>query len=283
MTLDEFKRRQSELWGSAPWERLAATMHDVHAELVHVLAPSPGERWLDLATGTGAVAIEAARTGADVTAQDLAPGMIATARRLGRAAGVTVRFEIGDVESLPYPDASFDIVSSAFGVTFARDHIAVARELARVCRPGGRVGLADWQTRRHREFETMLSRFIPEASAEARSHDWGDNDHVARLLGRDFELKFIEGESPWRGASGGAIWQDYVESNGQARAWVTGLPAARREQLRRAWIAYFERCRTADGISAPREYILVHGRRRGFVTGRPGHRPRFADARPQAG
>ena len=262
VTLDEFKRRQSELWGSASWERLAATLHDVHGELVRVLAPSPAERWLDLATGTGAVAIEAARNGADVTAQDLAPGMIATARRLAQDAGVNVRFEVGDVESMPYADASFDIVSSAFGVSFARDHIAVARELARVCRPRGRIGLTDWQTLRHPEFEEMLSRFIPTESADARSHDWGNNDHVAGLLGRDFELEFIEGESPWRGASGEGIWQDYVESNGQARAWVTGLPAVRREQLRRAWIAYFERHRTADGISAPREYVLIHGRRR---------------------
>jgi SAM-dependent methyltransferase len=274
VTLDEFKRRQSELWGSAPWERLATTMHDVYAELVRVLAPSPGERWLDLATGTGAVAIEAARAGADVTGQDLAQGMIATARRLAREAGVAVRFEVGDVESLPYADASFDIISSAFGVTFARDHFAVAHELARVCRPGGRIGLTDWQTRRHTEFEEMLSRFIPTGSAEARSHDWGRNDHVVGLLGRDFELEFIEGDSPWRGVSGEAIWQDYVESNGQARAWVTGLPAGRMERLRGAWIAYFERHRTADGISAPREYVLMHGRRRasslagGGATGR---------------
>jgi len=262
MTLDEFKRRQSELWGSAPWERLAATMHDVHAELVRVLAPAQCERWLDLASGTGAVAIEAARAGADVTAQDLAPGMIATAERLARNAGVAVRFDIGDVESLPYPDASFDVVSSAFGVTFALDHIAVATELARVCRPGGRIGLTDWQTRRHREFEEMLGRFMPTESSEARRHSWGRNDHVVRLLGRDFELEFIEGESPWRGVSGEAIWQDYVESNGQARAWVAGLPAARRERLRSAWIAYFEAHRTAAGISAPREYVLIHGRRR---------------------
>jgi SAM-dependent methyltransferase len=270
MTLDEFKRRQSELWGSAPWERLATTMHDVHAELVRVLAPSRREGWLDLATGTGAVAIEAARAGADVTAQDFAPGMIATARRLARDADVTVRFDVGDVESLPYPNSSFDIISSAYGVTFAPDHIAVARELARVCRPGGRIGLTDWQTRRHREFEAMLSRFIPTESAEARSHDWGRNDHVVRLLGSDFELEFIEGESPWRGVSGEAIWRDYVESNGQAQAWVTGLPGARRDQLRRAWIGYFERHRTGDGISAPREYVLIYGRRRAASLSDPG-------------
>jgi SAM-dependent methyltransferase len=197
-----------------------------------------------------------------VTAQDIAPGMIATARGLAAEAGVDVRFEVGDVEDLPYDDASFDVVSSAHGVTFARDHEAVARELSRVCRPGGRLGLTDWQTRREREFEDMLSRYIPRSRAAERRHDWGSNEHVRQLLGGAFDLEFSERESPWRGPSGDAIWRDYIEANGQARAWVAGLPAATRSDLRRDWIAYFERHRTVEGISAPREYVLVHGRRR---------------------
>jgi len=260
--LDDYKQRQRKLWGSAPWERLAATLGDVYADLVRALAPSPAARWLDLATGTGGVAIAAARAGADVTAQDLAPGMLNTARRLALDAGVQVRFELGDVEALAYPEASFDLVSSAFGVTFARDHAAVARELARVCRPGGMIGLVDWQIREHRAFETMLAEFIPAQPASERSHDWGDEHQMGALLGGAFELEFIAGESPWRGGSGEAIWRDYVEGNGQARAWVAGLAPQRRDALHRAWVSYFERHREPDGIRAPREYLLVRGRRR---------------------
>ena len=145
MAFDTLKARQAQAYSSAPFEQLADSAADIHDHLVDALGVSPGERWLDLATGTGAVAFRAVRRGAQVTGQDLASGLITTARRLASQQGVTVRFEVGDCEALPYPDASFDVLSSAQGAVFAPDHAAVAAELARVSRPGGRIGLTAWR------------------------------------------------------------------------------------------------------------------------------------------
>jgi SAM-dependent methyltransferase len=263
MALPEELRQQAELWGSGSWERLAETMADIHDRLVRWLDPRPGERWLDVATGTGAVALRAARAGADVTAQDLAPQLIATASRLAAQAGLSIRFDVGDAADLPYDDASFDVVASAHGVAHVSDHQAVAREFARVCRPGARLGLSDWLPDRFPEFERMLEPFRPPAvPGSSRRDDWGRQAYVRRLLGHAFELEFVEGNSPWTGESGEAIWELYLTANGVARVWVSSLDPERRQQLHRAWVDYFEGYRTPDGIRAPRAYLLVLGRRR---------------------
>src|SRR6266511_1233786 len=117
----------------------------IHLELVERLAPQPGERWLDLATGTGAVTFLAARAGADTVGVDFAAGSVETARRAAADKGLDVRFDVGDVEDLPFEDASFDVLSSSMGMIFAPDHAAVAREAARVCLSGGRLGFTAWK------------------------------------------------------------------------------------------------------------------------------------------
>ena len=104
-----------EMWGIGAYERLAARFTPVHERLVERLDVQPGERLLDLATGTGAVAILAARAGATVTGLDLAEPMLAKARLAAEEAGVEVHFDLGDVEHLPYDDASFDVVASRSG------------------------------------------------------------------------------------------------------------------------------------------------------------------------
>src|SRR5438270_4600745 len=135
----------SAMWGGGTYERIAERFAPVHDELVRRLEPGPGVRWLDLATGTGGVALRAARAGAHVTGLDFAPAMLEQARAKGEAEGLEIRWELGNAQSLPYDDREFDVVSSCFGVIFAPDQAAVARELARVCRTGGRLGLANWR------------------------------------------------------------------------------------------------------------------------------------------
>lgn len=142
MAFEALKDRQAAAYSNSKFELLAETAADIHDDLVERLGVRAGERWLDLATGTGAVAVRAARRGAVVTGQDLAEGLIQTAQRLAAQDGVDVTFEVGDCEQLPYPDGSFDVISSAQGAVFAPDHRAVARELERVSAPGGRIA---WQ------------------------------------------------------------------------------------------------------------------------------------------
>ena len=200
MNFEALKERHAAAWGAAPFERVAETAAEVHDDIGASLAPTPGERWLDIATGTGAVASRAARAGAHVIGVDIAPALIDTARQLAAAEGLSVQFEVGDAERLEYRDASFDVVASAQGTMFAPDHEAVARELARVCRPGGRLGLTCWRPGGAIEkFFSLLAAFQPPPPPGAgRPLDWGRAAHVRELLGEAFELELLERSSPQR-------------------------------------------------------------------------------------
>jgi SAM-dependent methyltransferase len=237
--LAELKADQARIWGSASWQQIAERqLFSVHDELVVRLSPRSGERWLDLATGTGAVALRAGRAGARVTGQDLALGLIETARGLAAGEGLSVDFDVGDAENLGYPDASFDVVSSAHGVVHAYDHRAVANELARVCRPGGRLGLTYWLP--DPELQALMQRvgYARPPGADLPG-DWVRRDYAIALLGGAFELEFAEAVCPWTGDSGAAMWQLLIESDGPAREGVAGLSAAERAALERDWIDYF--------------------------------------------
>jgi SAM-dependent methyltransferase len=259
---EDVKARQSVVWGSAPWERVAETLAPLHDHLVEELSPGPGQRWLDVATGTGAVAARAARAGADVTALDLAPRLIETARRVAAEEGHAIRFDVGDCEDLPYEDATFDVVSSAVGVIFSPDHHAVARELARVCRPGGRLGLVAW--RPNPECEAVMAPFRePPEPGAGDPDDWGREEYVREMLAADFELELVEGDCPLSAESPETIWHLWSSSAGPLKSLVESLEPGRREELRRAYVGYLERYRRTDGgIRAPDEYLLVLGGRR---------------------
>jgi ubiquinone/menaquinone biosynthesis C-methylase UbiE len=144
MAYEELKQRQSVMWGNGPYQRVTETLTDIHERVISSLAPAAGDRWLDVACGTGAIAERAAAAGADVTGLDLAPALIETAQARAAEQGLDIEYMVGDAENLPFEDGSFGKVSSTFGIMFAPDHEAVARELARVTEPGGRLLLANW-------------------------------------------------------------------------------------------------------------------------------------------
>ena len=257
------KEREREMWGGAPWERVAATMGAIHDCLIAALVPRPGERWLDVATGTGAVAMRAAREGASVTGLDLAPPLIETAKRLAAEQGFAIGFEVGDAEALPFPDASFDVVSSAHGVVFAPDHAAVARELARVCRPGGRLGMTAWRAGEGGDaFHELIARFAPPREPGPPPGSWGEQAHARALLGDSFELEFMPEVWVQMGDSGEAIWQLLTTASPPFKALVEQLDPRRRVVLHAAWVEFYERYRTIDGIRVSHGYVVILGRRR---------------------
>ena len=222
-----------------------------------------GERWLDVATGTGPVALRAALAGADVTALDLAPAMISAAVRTAACAGVNVRFDIGDAEALPYGAASFDVVTSAQGVMFALDPQAAADELARVCRPGGRLGLTCLaRTPSNEDFVSLWRRFLPPDDATPDPLEWGRPPYVEALLGHAFSLRFHAGDAPLDGDSGESLWALHRDSCGPIAMLARALPPPQRAELRAGFAAYFERYRVGLRVSAPRPYVVIIGRRR---------------------
>ncbi len=138
------KARLKATWMSGDFDKIARIIAAGAAEFIARLQLAPGARVLDVACGTGNLSLPAARGGAAVTGVDIAPNLLATARARASAKGMNIRFDEGDAENLPYADASFDVVVTMFGAMFAPRPQLVAAELARVCRPGGRVAMANW-------------------------------------------------------------------------------------------------------------------------------------------
>ena len=181
--IDGLKTRLKATWMAGNYDYFSRYMESSAIEFLDRLAPAPGSRLLDVATGSGQLALVAARRGLNVTGVDIATNSIEAAR--GRAAfeDLDVRFDEGDAEALPYPDAAFDVVATIFGAMFAPRPDLVAAELARVCRPGGLIAMANWTAEGFigQMFRTF-ARFIAPPGMPSPVL-WGDEDTVRQRLG----------------------------------------------------------------------------------------------------
>lgn len=264
MPYDELKQRQSVMWGNGPYQRITETIVDIHRDIVERLDPKPGEKWLDLACGTGAVAERAARAGARVVGIDLAPALVDTARKRARELGLNIEYRVGDCERLEsVDDARFDIVSSTCGVMFSPDHQATARELARVVRPGGRLGLANWTP--EGGLGRMFAMMAPfqKAPPPSSPFEWGRESRVRELLGDAFELEITQHVSTLKTTDGEEYWQLFVSSYGPTKTLAESMTEERRHEFHRAWVDFFEReYRVGEKVVHGREYLLILGIRR---------------------
>ena len=180
----ELRDKQQKVWSSGDYNKIAALTVPVSEHLVDHVGVMPGSRVLDVATGTGHVALAAARRSAVATGIDYVPELLEIARRRAEAEDLEIDFTEADAENLPYGDASFDLVLSAIGVMFAADHARAARELVRVARPGGRIAVASWTPEGF--IGGMLAavgrHVAPPAGAQPPTR-WGSEAVVAELLG----------------------------------------------------------------------------------------------------
>jgi SAM-dependent methyltransferase len=215
-------------------------------------------RWLDVATGTGGVALRAARAGAEVIGLDLSEDMLGKAERAAAAEGLDIRLDVGDAERLPYEAASFDVVSSCFGVIFAPDPVAAAGELGRVCRPGGRLGLTSWMP--NRAVDDLYASYAPERPAIADR--WQDEASVPELLGAEFELEIGTGEWVVEGSSGEEVWELWRAAVPPFKALLGTLDEERTEDFRRDFVRYFEGLREGDVVRERRGFLRILGTRR---------------------
>lgn len=260
-TVEAVKAKASVIWSSAPYEELSVHHLSAIEHALDRLGDIQGATLLDIATGTGELARAAAKRGASVTAQDIAPAMVETAKQRAEEEGVELRCSIGDAESLDHPDGSFDIVASTFGVMFTPDQERAAREIARVCRPGGRLVLTTWTPEGGvgRLIGTMRPYQTPPPEGVGNPMDWGRREHVELLLGEDFDLDFETGDARQHGESGRGMWELLERTYGPTKALAASLPADRRAELERDVIAFYDAHRSGSGISLSREYLLTVG------------------------
>jgi ubiquinone/menaquinone biosynthesis C-methylase UbiE len=243
----------ADSWSGASYERIAETFAPIHDRVVAALAIEPGERVLDVACGTGGVALRAARAGADVVGIDLSADQLAKARRAADSEGLEIRFDEGDCQQLPYAEAEFAAVASVFGAIFAPDHERTAAELARVCRPGGRLALTAWEKDAWWEINRRAGR---PATYEAHAPEWAKEEHVRALLGDTFELELQAGT--WRIEAGSAeeLWELVSSSMPPLHAWLASVDDEARARAERVYLDYL-----AAG-TFERSYVLVLGSRR---------------------
>ena len=177
------KARQQAMWASGDFAVIGTTLQIVGEMICEAVDLRAGERVLDVAAGNGNATLAAARRFTDVTSTDYVPALLEGGRRRADAEGLTVRFEPADAENLPYGDASFDVILSTYGVMFAPDHQRSARELMRVCRPGGRIGLASWTPAGFLgDLFRTVAKYVPPVPGVQSPLLWGTDAHLRTLF-----------------------------------------------------------------------------------------------------
>jgi SAM-dependent methyltransferase len=266
-TIQPHNERPAAVWssGGTGYDQISRGIADSIEHCVLRLNPRPGERILDLATGTGWTSRLLVRRGAKVTGADIAADPLAAARDRAKAEGLDIEYRVGDAEKLPFADGEFDAVISTCGVMFATRPELAAAEIVRVTRKGGRVALTTWlpDSNLFKMFMVMKPYMpAPPTPAPPSPFEWGKPDRVRELLGSALDLKFERGISFYREPNGEAAWNTLSTGYGPTKALAASLDETRRAELRRDFIAFHDSFPTELGICVPREYLLTLGTRR---------------------
>ncbi len=182
--LAAIKSRQQATWASGDYAVIGVTLQIVGELLNEAVDVQAADRVLDVAAGNGNATLAAARRFANVTSTDYVQALLDRGRRRVDADGfMNVNFELADAEALPYPDAAFDVVLSVFGVMFAPDHVRSAAQMSRVCRPGGRIGLASWTPSGFvGQMLRLIGKYVPPAPGIQSPLMWGTEAHLEELF-----------------------------------------------------------------------------------------------------
>jgi len=198
--LDAIKERQRVTWASGDFGVIGTTLQIVGESLCEAVDLRAGSKVLDVAAGNGNCSLAAARRWCDVTSTDYVPSLLENGRRRAEAERLPIQFQEADAEALPFSDGTFDVVLSSFGVMFAPNHVRAASEMLRVCRPGGRIGLANWTPRGFiGRLLPVVGRHVPPPPALTPPSRWGQKDHLELLFRgasdiqttiRDFKFRY---------------------------------------------------------------------------------------------
>lgn len=265
-SLATIKERQQKTWTSGNYAMVGNRLVIMGELLCEAVDLRAGDEVLDVATGSGNTAISAARRFCEVRGIDYVPGLIEQARSRAQAERLEVSFEVGDAEDLPYPDASFDVVLSTLGVMFAPDQEKAAGELLRVCRPGGKIGLANWTPNSFvGEFLRTVGKHVPPPPGLRPAPLWGTEERLRELLGEGVSSLGVERRGyVFRSPSMKTFGDHYRAYFGPLRRAFESLDAEGQGALQRDLEQLLERWNTSgdETILVPSDYLEVVAVRR---------------------
>ena len=259
--LSAVKAKQQAAWSAGDYAIVGRTLQIVGENLCEAVNLRAGERVLDVAAGNGNATLAAARHFAEETSTDYVPALLERGRARAEAEGLQVTFREADAEALPFADSTFDVVLSTFGVMFTPDQARAAREMLRVCRPGGRIGLANWTPGSFiGELFKVLGRYLPPAAGLRSPALWGTEERLKELFSdaeasiqatpRIFNFRY---RSP-------AHWMEVFRTfYGPVNRAFLALDTPRQDELERDilnLLARFDRG-GAGGLVVPSEYLEV--------------------------
>ena len=256
------KTRLRATWIAGDFGQIAKYYTGDAEDFINRLNLKPGVKVLDVACGTGNLALPAARAGAEVTGVDIAPNLVEQARENAKNEGVNAQFDEGDAEALPYGDASFDAVVTMFGAMFAPRPDVVAAELKRVCRPGGFIAMANWTPAGFigQMFKTMSAHVTPPAGMPSPLL-WGVEENVRERLGEgisklETSLQMVKFAFPFSPAEVVEHFRSYYGPTQKAFGTLDeSKQAALRQDLEQLWSKHN---RATDGTTdVDSEYLQV--------------------------
>lgn len=259
--LAAIKQRQQATWASGDFAAIGTTLQIVSERLIEAVDLRAGQRVLDVATGSGNTALAAARRFGEAVGVDYVPALLDRGRARAAADGLPVEFIEGDAEALPFPDASFDVVLSTFGQMFAPDQERTAAELVRVCRPGGKIGMANWSPDSFigAIFRAIAKHVAPPANLRSPLL-WGTEERLRELFGDavssltatrlNYAFRYRSPEH----------WLEYFRTNyGPTKKTFEAIDESRHEDLANDLLAVLHKFnRSGDAtLVAPSDYLEV--------------------------
>jgi ubiquinone/menaquinone biosynthesis C-methylase UbiE len=261
MELNAIKEKQQKTWASGNYAVIGNSLVIMGELLCEAVDVHSGQKVLDVATGSGNTAISAARRYCDVAGIDYVPELIGQAKERAGTERLEITFEVGDAEDLPYPDASFDVVLSTLGVMFAPDQEKSAGELLRVCKPGGKIGLANWTPDGFigHMFRTVGKHFPPPPGIKPPPL-WGTEERLRELLGEGISsLHTTRRSYVFRYLSAEHFIEVFHTYYGPVHKAFKSLDAAGREALARDLEELLHNWNTSgdETVVVPSEYLEV--------------------------